>query len=243
MEGLLAQIYADEGKYELAESVAREVLQDKIRVLGPEHPYTLAGMNNLAAVLERAGKLSDAETLIRQNLQLRTRLYGVAVLDTLHTSCMLAEIYEKKGRLAEATGLTREILTLGKGTFAPENPVRLKTLELLGRLSIAQGKYADAESAFRDAWMGRKKNAPDHWRTAITTSWLGEALLRLQRFDEAEPLLLNGYRQLKKQSSSLPVDSQVEIASAAARIVKLYTAWSKPAQALEWQQQLSAADH
>ncbi len=54
--GNLAAWLSRQGKYADAERIEREVLGARRRVLGEEHPDTLASAGNLAAYLSRQGK-------------------------------------------------------------------------------------------------------------------------------------------------------------------------------------------
>jgi hypothetical protein len=47
----LASVLDNQGKYEEAEAINRQTLAQKERVLGPEHPDTLASMARLARLL------------------------------------------------------------------------------------------------------------------------------------------------------------------------------------------------
>ncbi|GAB1310660.1 hypothetical protein MFIFM68171_00870 [Madurella fahalii] len=51
------------GKYEEAEALYRQTLKLRTRVLGAEHPDTLASINNLANTLHRQGKYEEAEAI------------------------------------------------------------------------------------------------------------------------------------------------------------------------------------
>jgi hypothetical protein len=53
------------------------------RVLGPEHPYTLGSMSNLAAVYEYEGKYAQAAGLDEQTLEIRKRVWGPKTLSRL----------------------------------------------------------------------------------------------------------------------------------------------------------------
>ena len=44
------------------------MFSDRLRVLGPDHPGTLASRNNLALAYESAGRLDEAIGLYEQNL-------------------------------------------------------------------------------------------------------------------------------------------------------------------------------
>ena len=64
------------GKYEEAEQMYQQALELREKVLGQEHPLTLASINNLALVLDRQGKYAEAEGMHRQVLQLREKVLG-----------------------------------------------------------------------------------------------------------------------------------------------------------------------
>ena len=50
-----------QGKYAEAEKMEREVLAERQRVMGAEHPDTLTAADNLADSLKRQGKYAEAD--------------------------------------------------------------------------------------------------------------------------------------------------------------------------------------
>ena len=62
----LAVVLRDQGKYEQAEEMYREVRRLRETVLGKEHPDTLMSMISLAAVLRDQGKYEQAEEMYRE---------------------------------------------------------------------------------------------------------------------------------------------------------------------------------
>ena len=60
----LAECLRSQGKYDAAEPLYRETLQLTEKVLGKEHPDTLASMNNLAALFESQGKSSRLRAVV-----------------------------------------------------------------------------------------------------------------------------------------------------------------------------------
>ena len=56
----------EQGSYNKAEMMHRRALEAKEKVLGPEHPDTLASVSNLGSVLERQGKYEEAEAMHRR---------------------------------------------------------------------------------------------------------------------------------------------------------------------------------
>jgi hypothetical protein len=52
---------ADQGRAADAEAEYRQVLDARLRVLGPDHPSTLTTRNNIAAVLAAQDRAADSE--------------------------------------------------------------------------------------------------------------------------------------------------------------------------------------
>ena len=73
----------------------------------------------------------------------------------------------------------------------------------------------------------REKLPPAAWMTANSASPLGECLLALERYDEAEPLLINSYAALR---SSLG-DSNPRTREAQQRLIRFYEATGRAEQA------------
>ena len=81
--GLLGWILTEQGRYAEAEKLQRETLDIRRRVLGPEHPDTLASVHNLAIVLYDEGRYTEAERLDRETLDIRRGVLGPEHPDTL----------------------------------------------------------------------------------------------------------------------------------------------------------------
>ncbi|MEU4682556.1 tetratricopeptide repeat protein, partial [Streptomyces xinghaiensis] len=77
----------------------QRALTDRVRVLGKDHPNTLASRNNLAYAYESAGDLDRAIPLYKQTLTASARLLGKDHPDTLTSRNNLAGAYESAGDL------------------------------------------------------------------------------------------------------------------------------------------------
>ena len=62
-----------------------------------------------------------------------------------------------------------------------------------------------------------------------------------KNYAKAEPLLLQSYQGLQQRQASLPpiLNAPRRITEALERLVQLYDAWGKPAQAAEWKKKLA----
>lgn len=89
---------ADSGYSTLFETT----LEDPRRVLGDDHPDTLASRNNLAYAYQSAGELARAIPLYETTLQDPIRVLGEDHPSTLVSRDNLAGAYESTGDLARA---------------------------------------------------------------------------------------------------------------------------------------------
>jgi serine/threonine protein kinase len=123
--------------------------------------------------------------------------------------------------------------------FLPaDHPERAAALIRLGRLLLHFNQPAEAEPLLRECLAIRDKKIPDSFLAFNARSMLGEALLRQQKFAEAEPFLLQGYEGLKQREAVTPSTSFVHPADVVEDLVQLYEAWDKPAEAAKWRKTL-----
>ena len=99
--GNLAVSLSDQGKFDEAEKMQREVLAVSQRVLGAEHPDTLTAAGNLDASLSGQGKYDEAEKMQREVLAVKQRVLGAEHPDTLNI-----ELQRALSRPAAAARLT-----------------------------------------------------------------------------------------------------------------------------------------
>ena len=64
--GNLANLYYNQGKYDLAEQLFKEYLQAREEKLGRQHPGTLMSINNLANLYDDQGKYDLVEPLLKE---------------------------------------------------------------------------------------------------------------------------------------------------------------------------------
>jgi hypothetical protein len=112
----------------------------------------------------------------------------------------------------------------------------------VGTVRLAQEKYAEAEMLLREGSPFVEKYWADEAYRPYVMSLLGASLLGQKKFADAEPLLLQGYQGLQQRQTSLPpyLNAPRRITESLERLVQLYDAWGKPAQAAEWKKKLAA---
>jgi tRNA A-37 threonylcarbamoyl transferase component Bud32 len=151
-------------------------------------------------------------------------------------------IPEEEQESAERTA--REVLELRRKAHAPGASQLVRSLERLAvliarkadRLQL-QGDSAGAEAAYREALsLARESGTSSESRIAEIESHLGRCLFSLERFAEAEPLLIGSHRVLWAKLG----DRGARTLEALNRLVDLYTAWGKREQADRYRRTLPA---
>jgi uncharacterized protein (DUF2384 family) len=61
----------------------------------------------------------------------------------------------------------------------------------------------------------------------------------IANYADAEPLLLAGYERMKQREAKIPPQGKVRLTEAAERLVSVYDAWGKPAEAAKWRKVLA----
>ncbi|MFH1748300.1 MAG: serine/threonine-protein kinase [Planctomycetota bacterium] len=105
------------------------------------------------------------------------------------------------------------------------------TLERLAIQYLRAGLYAAAEPALRECFEIRRNFDPSSWRTAEVAGLLGESLVGLGRYAEAEPILTHSYEVIDAERNLQTVTRQ----SAVERLIGLYEACNQPSALTEWQ--------
>ncbi|MDQ1058404.1 hypothetical protein QFZ23_002305 [Arthrobacter globiformis] len=122
----------------------RELLQDQIRIQGPDNPATLVARNNLAYWTGEAGDPVGALALGRELLQDQIRILGPDNPDTLRTRSNLASWTGQAGDTAGALAFFRELLQDQIRILGPDNP---DTLATRGNLAYWTGQAGDTPGA------------------------------------------------------------------------------------------------
>ena len=133
MQGAAAitKAYVSAGRLSEAITLYEQVLTDRIRVLGEDHPNTLTTRNDLAYAHHAAGRLTEAITLYEQVLTDRIRVLGEDHPDTLTSRNNLAGAYLSAGRVTEAIALFEQVLTDRTRILGKDHPATLATLNAL----------------------------------------------------------------------------------------------------------------
>ena len=164
------------------------LVADCERVLGPDHPRTLASRNNLAEAYRTAGRAGEAIPLFEQALAACERLLGPDHPDTLQSRNNLAAAYVAAGRAAEAIPLHQQTLAARERVLGPDHPDTLQSRNNLAAAYVAAGRAAEAIPLFEQTLAAFERIlGPDHPSTLTSRNNLAEAYRAAGRA-EAIPL-------------------------------------------------------
>ena len=175
-------VFSREDSIELYE----QVLAERERVLGPDHPDTLTIRNNLAGAYYSVGRFGEAIELYEQVLADRVRVLGPDHPDTLTVRNNLAGAYKSAGRLAEAVELFERVLAERERVLGSDHPDTLTTRNNLAGAYYFAGRFGEAIELFERVLAERERVlGPDHPDTLTTRNNLAFAYHSAGRFGEA----------------------------------------------------------
>jgi hypothetical protein len=189
-----------------------------------------------------AGRTAEAIALHESTLKLYESKLGPDHPNTHQSRNNLAHAYDAIGRWADAEVLRRDGLTRRHKVEKPDSPLLAGDLDGLGHNLLKQERWSEAEPVLREGLVISEKTIPDDWRRYNTMSLLGGTLLGQGRHAEAEPLIVQGYKGIEAREARIPAPSRFLLHEAAARVVRLYAAWGKPAEATAWKAKLGLTD-
>jgi tetratricopeptide (TPR) repeat protein len=141
----LAQIYYDDGKWNEAEKLGVQVLEQRRKLLGADHIDTIQAAGELALVYSKQGRHSEAEKLDLEALDQRRKILGLEHPDTIKAMANLAATYSHQGRHSEAEKLKLEVLDKRTKILGPEHRDTIIAAANLALTYWKQGRHSEAE--------------------------------------------------------------------------------------------------
>lgn len=187
----LSELYEDEGKYDAAEALLKNLL-DVDRRLGRETaPEAIAALHTLAGIAsDSRGDYARAESLNRRALESERRVLGETDAVTLATMNNLAAVLAREGKYPQAEELYRKLIEIKHRVLGAEHPSTLTSLNGLGVLYRNEGKYGEAEPLLESVLAARRHAMGERHRdTLASMNGLGLLYLMEGKYAAAEPLL------------------------------------------------------
>ncbi|BAD60730.1 tetratricopeptide repeat protein [Nocardia sp. FDAARGOS_372] len=183
------QFVLDQGMHTSALIYYRQALTEYERVLGAEHPHTLASRGNLAGAYQSVGRLDEAIPLYEQARTGQERILGPDHPETMAARNNLAYAYQSVGRLDEAIPLYEQVLTDSERILGTEHPDTLKSRSNLAYAYQSVGRLDEAIPLYEQVLTDSERIlGTEHPDTLKSRSNLAYAYRSVGRLDEAIPL-------------------------------------------------------
>ena len=159
------------------------------KILGDDHPQTLASRNNLAHAHYSAGRLDAAIPLYEEVLADRVRVLGEDHPDTLASRNNLASAYQSAGRLGEAIPVFEQTLADRVRVLGDDHPQTLTSRNNLAGAYESAGRLGEAIPLYEQTLADSARVlGDDHPNTLTSRHNLAYAYRAAGRLGEAIPL-------------------------------------------------------
>ncbi|KAF2035026.1 TPR-like protein [Setomelanomma holmii] len=186
-----AMTLLDDGRFDEAEELFKQVMETRKRLFGNEHEWTLSSMTNLALTYSAQGRWKEAEELEIEVIETKKTLLGDEHPSTLTSMGNLATTLWDKGRRKEAEELEVQVMETKKRVLGDEHPSTLITLGNLASTYSHQGRWKEAEELQMQVMETRKRVLGDeHPDTLLSMANLVLTLYDQGQWKKAEELEL-----------------------------------------------------
>ena len=121
----------------------------------------------------------------------------------------------------KALPLFEQVISAQRSRAKPDSAGFARGLAQVSDALLQYHQHPAAELYLRECLTIREKTMPGHWLVYNTKSMLGAALLGQDKFEQAEPLLIEGYQGLKEREADIPGDAKVRLTEALQRLIDL----------------------
>lgn len=219
----LAETLQSQGRFNEAEPLFLSALDNQEKVYGSRSRQMADILDSLASIKRSQGLLLEAKAYGTRAVAAQNAALGADHYMTAYYRTGLAAVLIQLREYSGAERELRQALDIYERTLPPDHQYIASSEHLLGELLLATNRISDAEPVLRAAMNRWTRSDAPPWRSARSASALGQALYQAGRIQEAERLLVEGYRTLALDKTA---DRAARIA-AQERITRFYTAMGR----------------
>jgi CHAT domain-containing protein/tetratricopeptide (TPR) repeat protein len=151
----------------------------------------------LAEVYREQGRYAEATQLLAGVISTASQLNEMESVNS--AKAYIARVFNNEGDYERAERITNEVLSYGQLHWQNTPIKRYNTMLELGGIYQNQGKLAEAERAFLEAYEGLNESmGTDHQSTIVALSNLGQVYEQQGLYDLAEPALKSALTQFER---------------------------------------------
>ena len=186
----LGELYRKDGRSTQALDAFRQSVEIRVRLLGEEHPDSLAVKSGMARLLRQLGKLDEARFLEEDVVDVRGRVLGDEHPDTLAAKAGLAQTLMQQGELAAALLLQDAVLASYARLLGAEHPMTLGAMDGRATTLLQMGRLEQARQVLAMVVVARERLfGAEHGDTLRSKLALAQALGRMGELEGARHLL------------------------------------------------------
>jgi len=164
----------------------REMATVSERLLGADHPHTLAAVQRLTSAYLAAGRTADAVRWVQWMVDRRARTLGSDHPDVLAARRELGHALVAAGQLPDAITVLDQTADAYERRYGPEHIDTLGARDELAAAYLAVGEPGQAAGLYRRTLAGRERaQGSRHVETLTTRQGLADALLADDRIKDA----------------------------------------------------------
>jgi serine/threonine protein kinase/tetratricopeptide (TPR) repeat protein len=187
---LLAGLYSNESRNELAEPLLLSVLAGQRKKFGLRNTDVLTTMNDLAQLYSDTGRLASAESLFAIALAEQRQLRGEEDRFTLSIMSNYAWTLTEDEKYSRAESLGTRTLALRRRVLGNQDSETMTSLNNLGVLYRKMGRSDEAEPLFEEDYATTRRLLGDeHPDLLVTMTNLGRLYNGRKKFVDAEAIL------------------------------------------------------
>ena len=235
----LAEVHREKEEFDDAEKLYLKIIEIRLNALGPDHPNVALTRDNLATLYVRKGDYAAAEPMFREVLRSRRQTFNDGPHREVGTSLNnLAGLLHRTGDYEEAESLFLEAADVYRKALGDDHFWVSIALWNLTKVYELRGNCEAALPVLSECLAIRRAHVPaGHWRIAEVNCRLGACLTALGRFEEAEPLLTEGYPIIAEQRGKQHRITREVLEE----VIQLYEQWGEPDEAARWREMDSPA--
>lgn len=234
----LADAYRASGAIDKAWPLSAQVLEQRQKRFGVAHPSTLSSFATYVEDARAAGQLSQALPQLEKLLDRLIEKQGGIDVSGLFCMNLLGPVYLEVGQFATAQSLLTRTLQIQQKSFGSDDDVTLATMATLGLTLIKTGAHSKSEATLRECLALCQKQKLEPWFRFRVQALLGRSLLEQKKYDDALPLLREGYQGLNKHEQDLTSYCSAELLGAVHSLVRVYEALGNVEAADKWRNEL-----
>ncbi len=191
----IGAVQQDLGYYAEAEKLDRQALEINQSYYGSGHPQTAHNLTVLGRALLHEKRYDEALQALEKALPIEEKAYGPVSRQVASALNELGNVAMNRQQYDAAEPHFRRMVDIYRSVYNNHHYLIGIALSNLAGVYIGRKEYPHAEQLYQEAIQMFAETLPaDHMNIGIAQIKLGRALLRDQRFNDAEEHLVAGYK-------------------------------------------------